>query len=48
MRGPLYQAAKELGKEQVIDDTIREWEALVDSMAAGDLRQGYFRGRKPS
>ena len=47
MRGPLYQSAKELGKEQLMDNLIREWEALVDSMANGDLRQGYFRGRKP-
>lgn len=47
MRGPLYHAAKELSREQLIDDMIREWEALVDSMATGALRQGYFRGRKP-
>ncbi len=47
MRGPVYQAATELGIEHLIDDMIREWEALIDSMATGDLRQGYFRGRKP-
>ncbi len=47
MRGPGHQLAKELGKEPVIEDLIREWEALIESMEAGDLRQGYFRGRKP-
>ena len=47
LRGPIYQAARELSKEHMIDGLIREWEALIDSMATGDLRQGYFRGRKP-
>ncbi len=47
MRGEHYQTVKELGGEQMIDDMIREWEALIDSMATGDLCQGYFRGRKP-
>ena len=47
MRGPLYQAAKELADEQVINNLILEWEALVDSIAIGALSQGYFRGRKP-
>jgi len=47
MRGEHYQTVKELGGEQMIDDMIHEWEALIDSMATGALRQGYFRGRKP-
>ena len=47
MQGSLYQTAKELGNEQLMDNMIREWEALIDSMAQGDLRQGYFRGQKP-
>ena len=47
MRGPGHQMAKELGDVKIIDSLIREWEALIDSMEAGDLRQGYFRGHKP-
>ena len=47
MQGPQYETAKNLSSEAAIDGLIREWQALNDSIATGDLRQGYFRGRKP-
>ena len=45
---PLLEKAAELTSEEMRDSIINEWQALNLALQSGDLRTGYFRGRKPA
>jgi len=47
MNGPLYEKMAELASAEARDQLIEEWRALLVVLNNGELRSGYFRGRKP-
>lgn len=47
LMGPLFEKAAEVTSEKVRDTVINEWRAMNLVLQSGELRSGYFRGRKP-
>ncbi len=47
MTGPLYEKMAELASAEARDQLIEEWRAMLVVLNNGELRSGYFRGRKP-
>ncbi len=47
LTGPQFDKAAELTSEEIRDSIINEWRALSLVLQSGDLRTGYFRGRRP-
>lgn len=45
--GPLYEKMAELAGAEMRDQLIEEWSAMLVVLDNGELRSGYFRGRKP-
>jgi len=48
LTGPQFDKAAELASEEARDSIINEWRALNLVLQTGDLRTGYFRGRRPN
>ena len=48
MKGPLYNEMAALIDEETRDHFIADWTATVGVLGRGELRNGYFRGYKPS
>ncbi len=48
LTGPLFDKAAEVTSEEIRDSIINEWRALNLVLQSGDLRTGYFRGRRPN
>ena len=46
MSGPLFDEMATLGDEDTRDDFIAEWRAMLVVLNSGELKSGYFRGRK--
>jgi phosphoethanolamine N-methyltransferase len=47
IRGPLFDEAASLTSPEVRDHFLNEWICMNSALATGDVKQGYFRGRKP-
>jgi len=47
MTGPLYHRMAELGSAESRDHFIEEWRSMLVVLESGELKSGYFRGRKP-
>lgn len=47
MTGPLFEKMAELGDAEARDHFIEEWRAMLVVLNSGELKSGYFRGRKP-
>jgi ubiquinone/menaquinone biosynthesis C-methylase UbiE len=47
MSGPLFDEMAALGDEETRNDFIAEWRAMLVVLDSGELKSGYFRGRKP-
>lgn len=47
LTGPLFEKAAEVTSEEMRDMAINEWRAMNLVLQSGELRSGYFRGRKP-
>lgn len=47
MAGPLYEKMAELADTATRDQLIEEWRAMLVVINNGELKSGYFRGRKP-
>ena len=47
MTGALFEKMAELGDPESRDHFIEEWRAMLVVMSSGELKSGYFRGRKP-
>ena len=47
LEGPLFEKAAEVSSEEMRDSIIDEWHALNVVLQSGELRSGYFQGRKP-
>jgi phosphoethanolamine N-methyltransferase len=47
MTGPLFARMGELGDSESRDEFIDEWRAMLNALDSGELKSGYFRGRKP-
>jgi len=47
MTGPLFEKMAKLGNSGMRDDLIVEWRAMLVVLNSGELKSGYFRGRKP-
>ncbi len=48
LTGPQFDKAAEVTSEEIRDSYINEWRALNLVLQTGDLRTGYFRGRRPN
>jgi phosphoethanolamine N-methyltransferase len=48
LTGPLFNQAAEVASEEMRDSIINEWRAMNLVLQSGELRSGYFRGRKPA
>ena len=46
--GDLYPRMLELLGQQAADHFVEDWRAMVTVCNSGELRQGYFRGRRPA
>lgn len=47
IRGPLYRKMVELMGAEQADHFVENWRAMVAVCRSGEMRQGYYRGRKP-
>lgn len=47
MKGPLYDQMSETLGARLRDHFLEDWAALVGVLQSGELRSGYFRGKKP-
>jgi phosphoethanolamine N-methyltransferase len=47
MTGPLFEKMAKLGDAESRDDFIEEWRRMLIVLDSGELKSGYFRGRKP-
>lgn len=47
LEGPLFEKSAEVTSEEMRDSIIDEWHALNVVLQSGELRSGYFQGRKP-
>lgn len=47
MTGPLYEKMAEPASAEIRDQLVEEWRAMRVVLNNGELRSGYFRGRKP-
>ena len=47
IRGPLFDEAASLTSPEIRDHFLNEWICMNSALATGDVKQGYFRGRKP-
>ena len=47
LQGPLFDRAAALTSPEIRDHFLDEWQCMNSALATGDIRQGYFRGRKP-
>lgn len=47
LEGPLFEKAAEVSSEEMRDTIIDEWRALNVVLQSGELKSGYFQGRKP-
>jgi hypothetical protein len=47
LTGTLFEKAARLTSEEMRDSIINEWQALNVVLQSGELRSGYFRGRRP-
>jgi hypothetical protein len=43
----LFEKAAEVTNEEMRDSIIDEWHAMNVVLQSGELRSGYFQGRKP-
>lgn len=48
LRGPLFDQAATLTSSEIRDHFLHEWQCMNAALATGDVKQGYFRGRKPT
>jgi len=48
MRGPLYRQIVNLIGRQDADRLVESWRVMADLCEAGELRQGYYRARRPA
>lgn len=48
LRGPLFEKAGALTSPEIRDQFLHEWQCMNSALATGDVRHGYFRGRKPN
>ena len=46
--GPLFEKAAEVCSEALRDMVVNEWQAMNVVLKSGELKSGYFRGRKPT
>jgi hypothetical protein len=47
LEGPMFEKAAEVSSEEMRDSIIDEWHALNVVLQSGELKSGYFQGRKP-
>ena len=47
LKDKLYPTMVEMVDQAYADEYVEDWRALVVILEAGEMRQGYFRGRKP-
>jgi cyclopropane fatty-acyl-phospholipid synthase-like methyltransferase len=47
LTGPLFEQAAEVSNEALRDIVIDEWQTMNVVLKSGELKSGYFRGRKP-
>ncbi len=48
MKGPLFPKMVELMGKEDADHFLEDWRAMVEVCQSGEMRQGYYRGRKPA
>ena len=48
LQGPMFDQVAAIANSEIRDNFLHAWKCLNAALATGDLRQGYFRGRKPS
>jgi phosphoethanolamine N-methyltransferase len=48
LTGPLFNRAAEVSSEEIRDSIINEWRTMNLVLQSGELKSGYFRGRKPA
>ena len=48
LTGPQFDKSARLTSKEMRGAIINEWQALNVALQSGDLRSGYFRGRKPA
>lgn len=46
--GPLFDKAAEVSSEALRDMVVNEWQTMNVVLKSGELKSGYFRGRKPT
>lgn len=47
MKGPLLPRMVEVMGQEQADHFLENWRAMVEVCQSGEMRQGYYRGRKP-
>ena len=48
LQGPMFDEATTLTSPEIRDHFLHEWQCMNAALASGGVRQGYFRGRKPT
>ena len=48
LQGSLFDKAASLTSPEIRDQFVQEWQCMNSALATGDIKQGYFRGRKPT
>ena len=48
MQGPLYPRMLELLGANDAEHFVENWRAMLVVIESGEMRQGYFRGRRPT